>query len=142
MSSRKLSNKIYISKSRISKAGRGIFAYIQIRKDNLIESCPVIEIKRQDVSLIKQTELKNYYFLWHKQKKIATKVVICLGFGSIYNHSFKPNATYKKRIKEKRIDFVALKDINKGEEITVNYNYGNPDDKSTLWIKNIKPAKS
>ena len=56
----------------------------------------------------------------------------------MYNHSYSPNATYNKRVKEKLIDFVALKDIKKDEEITVNYNFGNPDDKSPLWIKLIQ----
>jgi hypothetical protein len=30
--------------------------------------------------------------------------------------------------------------MGKGEETTVNYNYGKPDDKNPLWIKSIKPA--
>ena len=66
---------------------------------------------------------------------------ICFGYGSFYNHSYQPNATYKKKIKDKVIEFIALKDIKKSEEITVNYNYGNADDKSRLWIKEIKPSE-
>lgn len=64
-------------------------------------------------------------------------LAIALGFGSIYSHSYEPNATYKKRFKNKTIDFIAIKDIKKGGEITVNYNYGNPEDKSALRIKGI-----
>lgn len=122
------------------KAGRGVFAATAINTGEVIETCPVIVLSGKDVLPIKGTLLKNYYFIWHEPRKIATKVALCLGFGSIYNHSYAPNATYKKDLKNERIEFVALRDVKKGEEITVNYNYGNADDKSTLWIKSIKPA--
>ena len=78
--------------------------------------------------------------MWENNKN-NHKAAICLGFGSIYNHSYNPNATYKKQINDLFIDFIALNDIKKDQEITVNYNYGNPDDKTTLWIKSIPPAK-
>jgi len=133
-------SKIYISKSKIPKAGRGVFAASPIKKGELIERCPVLVVKGGDVPRLKPTILKSYYFIWHKPKKIATKVGICLGFGSIYNHSYEPNATYKKNLKEETIDFVAIRPIQRGEEITVNYNYGKPNDKSALWIKEIRPA--
>ena len=78
--------------------------------------------------------------MYLSNSKIATKIAIGLGFGSLYNHSYNPNAIYKKRMRENLLDFVAIKNIKKGEEITVNYNYGRPKDESTLWIKSIKPA--
>lgn len=46
---------------------------------------------------------------------------IALGFGSLYNHSYEPNARYDDigfRMKQ----FSAVRDIYPGEEITVNYN--------------------
>lgn len=131
------SNKIYISHSKIPNADRGIFASQDIKKDELIESCPVIETSITDYPFLKKTKLRNYYFMWDEKIK---KVAICLGFGSIYNHSYTPNAYYKKLFKENIIDFIALKDIKKDEEITVNYN-GDPDNKSPLWIESIPPAE-
>lgn len=130
----KPSDKIYIDKSAIEKAGRGVFAKKAIKKNEIIETCPVLVLPEKDYPLAKKTILRNYYFMWGK-----TTSAICFGYGSFYNHSYHPNATYKKRIKENIIEFYAIKDIKKDEEITVNYNYGNPDDKSPLWIYNIKP---
>lgn len=130
------SHKIYLSPSQIENAGRGVFAKVHIKKDEEIEQCPVIEIPPHQVEFIRQTEIYNYFFSWGKDFKQAA---ITLGFGSLYNHSYTPNATYVKRFKNKLITFVAIKDIEKDEEITVNYNHGNPDDKSPLWIKSIKP---
>ena len=114
-------------------------AATKTKKNEVIEECPVLVLSGKDVHILKNTLLKNYYFIWHMPKRIATKVAICLGFGSLYNHSYEPNATYKKNFKKETISFVALRNVKRGEEITVNYNYGNPKDKSRLWIKSIKP---
>lgn len=110
-----------------------------ISKGDLIERCPILLLSETETPIIQTTGLMNYYFQWSEDKKVHP-TAICLGFGSLYNHSFEPNATYKKLYAENLIDFVAIKDINKGEEITVNYNYGNPDDKTRLWIKEVPPA--
>lgn len=126
------SDKIYLSDSSITNAGRGVFARVAIKKGEVIERCPVFVLPRKDYPVLKKTALRDYYFMWGK-----TTVAICFGYGSLYNHSYTPNATYKKLIKEQTIEFVAIKDIKKDEEITANYNYGKPDDKSKLWIEDI-----
>jgi len=135
MNQRKIisSPRVEIKKSQIPKAGRGVFARELIRKNEIIEECPVLVVPRKDYSILKKTILHDYYFMWGK-----VTCGICLGFGSMYNHSYKPNATYKKDIRKHIIRFVAISDIKKGEEITVNYNYGDPNIKKTLWIKDIK----
>lgn len=132
----KPSDKVYLSDSKIPKVGRGVFAAKVIKKSETIEECPVLVFPRKDYPLTKKTILRNYHFMWGKSTS-----AICFGYGSFYNHSYQPNATYKKKIKEKTIEFVAIKDIKKGVEIRVNYNYGDPDDKRPLWIKDISPAK-
>lgn len=136
------SDKIYIDNSIINNAGRGIFAKKDIKKDEIIEKCPVVIISENEVPHLRKTKLVNYYFMWGvSPEKENHKAAICLGFGSIYNHAYSPNATYIKRIDQDLIEFIAIKDIKENEEITVNYNYGNPDDKTTLWIKEIPAAE-
>ena len=130
------SNKIYLADSKIPKAERGVFAEKVIKQGELIESCPIIYLTEEDYPLAKKTTLLNYYFL----NEVENRSAIALGFGSLYNHSYEPNDTYKKRLEEGWIDFIALKAIAPEEEITVNYNYGNPDDKKDLWIKEIPPS--
>lgn len=128
------SHKIYLSKSTIPNAGRGVFASQNIKAGEVIEICPVLEIPGSEIDFLKKTLLINYYFMWGKAEE---KRAICLGFGSLYNHSYEPTATYMKYLESETIHFNAIKDIHKGEEITVNYNHGNPNDKSPLWIKDI-----
>ncbi len=128
------SPQIYVGKSSIPNAGRGIFALVDIKEGEVIESCPVIEIPKNQVQNIQKSILINYNFAWGEHQET---VAICLGFGSMYNHSYEPNATYIKHYEQKIINFVALREIKKGEEITVNYNHGNPYDKSPLWMKDV-----
>ena len=134
------SNKIYLDQSTIEKAGRGIFASVDLTEGDVIEKCPIILISEKEVTDLRKTGLHNYYFMWGEDKQFH-KAGICLGFGSLYNHSYTPNATYQKLYEEQMIIFKAIKSINKGEEITVNYNFGNPEDKSKLWIESIPPAE-
>ena len=57
-------------------------------------------------------------------------VALPLGYGSIYNHSYEPNASSLNVVPD-IMEFVALKDIQQGEEITINYN-GEPTDRSAV----------
>lgn len=125
------SDKVYVSKSKIANAGRGVYAGRDIKKGKIIEVCPVIEVPKYDTSNLTESILVTYFFYFGKKRE---QLVVALGFGSIYNHTYTPNATYKKKHKDKVIEFIALKDINKNDEITVNYNYGDPKDKSPLWF--------
>ena len=125
------SDKIYIGQSRILNAGRGVYAGRDIKKDEIIEKCPVIEVPKHDVSNLRESIFVTYFFYFGKNKD---RLVIALGFGSIYNHSYEANARYKISRTEKTLDFVALKNIKKDDEITVNYN-PNPKDKSPLWFE-------
>ena len=101
------SRKIIIAPSRIRRAGRGVFTTRSIKKSELIESCPVILVPKKDVSNLRGSILVNYYFYFGKGEKRKSALAIALGYGSIYNHSFEPNARYIKMIPEKRIDFAA-----------------------------------
>ena len=62
------------------------------------------------------------------------RMVIVLGFGSLYNHAYTPNGTYKENYREKTIDFIALRDIMQDEEITVNY-IQEKKEKNPLWFE-------
>lgn len=135
------SNKIFLAPSKISKAGRGVFASRNIKKGELIETCPVIRVPKNDVSNLKKSILVNYYFYFGKNQKDKSNLAVALGYGSLYNHSFEPNATYVKKPKNNIIDFIAMKDIKKGEEITANYNFGTPDDLTPIWDKSISEPK-
>ena len=107
-----------------------MFTLDDIPVDSLIEICPVIVLSETDLKNIHQTDLHDYYFLWGENEN---ECAIALGYGSLYNHSYHPNARYLLDFEEKTIDIMAIRPIEAGEEITVNYN-GDPEDPSPVWF--------
>jgi len=120
---------LYVAESDIG--GRGVFTAKSLQKDDLIEICPVIILPKEDLCFIEKTTLHDYYFLWGVNQKLG---VLALGYGSLYNHSYKPNAFYKLDLTNHSIDFYCVKNIAAGEEITVNYN-GDPKDETEVWFE-------
>ncbi len=125
---------IYISQSKILHAGRGVFAANIFKKGDIIENCPILDLSDNDYPHLQKTKLRNYYFMWNET---STRSVLALGYGMLYNHSYTPNATYVKDHKNGLVIFKAIENINIDEEITVNYNYGDPNATSKLWIEDI-----
>lgn len=126
------SDKIYISQSKIPKAERGVFARVVIKKGELIERCPVIHIPEHDSDRVNESNLVEYIYYLGENKDQMT---LTLGFGSIYNHAYSPNAEYKANLNKSYIDFVAIKNIEKDDEITVNYNQGSLSNTHPLWFE-------
>ena len=112
------------------KYGRGVFALRSFKKGELIEAAPVIAMPQSDRKYIKKTKLVEYFYNWGEKKKDPA---ICLGYGSLYNHSYSPNAKFTNNLDKFTIDFYALREIQKGEEIMINYN-GNPSSQSEVWF--------
>lgn len=123
------SPKIYVDVSRNKKMGRGVFAKDKISKGELIERCPIIVLPEYETSIIETSQLVNYTYFFGINKD---KPCIVLGCGSLYNHSTQPNAVYKPKLRKQVVDFVAIRSIKKGEEITVSYSK-NPNTK--LWFR-------
>ncbi|MCI5081129.1 MAG: SET domain-containing protein [Saprospiraceae bacterium] len=111
--------------------GRGVFTAADIPAGSLIEISPVIVLSETDTGRIHKTKLHDYYFVWGKNDDQSA---IILGYGSIYNHSFEPNAQYAPDFDGKTLQFYAIDKIEAGDEITVNYN-GDPSVQRKLWFK-------
>lgn len=112
------------------KKGRGVFTAQRIPAGSSIESCPVIILSPEDTHHIHRTRLHDYYFLWGEDGSSA----IALGWGSLYNHSSRPNADYQMDLAHASIDFVAIRNIEPGQEITVSYTEGGIQN-TTLWFE-------
>ena len=107
---------------------RGVFATRDIAKGELIHEAPVIPYPNEEHVFIEKTLLADYAFEYG-----INHTAILLGYGMLFNHSYKPNATYDIRFTNHMFNFYAYTDINEGEEILINYN-GDVDDKDPLWF--------
>lgn len=110
--------------------GRGVFAKDVIKKNTILEIAPVLVLPPNERAWIDQSVLYNYYFLWGEDDK---QTAICLGYGSIYNHSYKPNVEYEADYAAETITFITIKNIKAGEELTMNYNC-DPDNQNPVWF--------
>jgi hypothetical protein len=111
--------------------GRGVFAARWFRAGEVIEVCPVIALSADDAAKLDETQLYNYYFGWGAENKGAA---IALGFGSLYNHSYAPNAAYRKSEADSTISIIAVKPIAPEDEILIKYNYGDTENCGPLWF--------
>ena len=118
--------KIRVDTSEMLGEIRCVKADARITKGELIESCPIILIPKTDWDNVKKTVLNNYQFTWDDDHDC-----IVLGYGSIINHSYEPNAMYTRNYGEELMEFYTLRDIPAGQEITVNYN-GDPRSKEPV----------
>jgi SET domain-containing protein len=107
---------LYIAASPIH--GRGVYANKTIKPGEIIESCPVIKMKLEELSVRKFMVLNYYAFMIDEQSEYTG---IALGYGSLYNHADNCNAGYYYDHKNELMIFEALRKITKHEEITINY---------------------
>lgn len=117
---------VYWSKSTIH--GLGVFARRLILAGCLVELCPIIVVPKEQIATLDNTLIYNYYYEWQ-----SGSAAVALGLGSLYNHSFAPNATYELDEKSNTIVIRAIADIQAQEEVTFNYT-GAGTDPSLLWF--------
>ena len=118
-----------IEVKRIKGKGRGVFARKLIRKGEMIEKVPMLVLPIEESK--GGSVISDYCFAWGRGT-----VALALGYGSLYNHSFRPNARYDD-VGPQTKEFSALRDIKPGEEITVNYN-GEPRSRKSVWFEVIE----
>jgi hypothetical protein len=121
-------DEIEIRKSLIPNSGDGVFALRSFKAGELISSSNVA-LRGPYQTLSDQD--KCVVFKWDKRLD-PPSCAIADGFGSFFNHSNPSNATYDREVDQNRMHFIAAKDIDAGEEITINY--GAAD--GGMWCKN------
>lgn len=106
----------------IEGKGRGVFARTFIPDGTVIERVPLLILPIRDLwSPEGNSCLADYVFAWNRNS-----VALALGYGSLYNHSYEPNARYDDVGRNTKV-FTAIRDISPGDEVTVNYNAESDD---------------
>ena len=117
---------LYVAPSPLH--GFGVFTDEPFATGDPIEECPVLVIPSPQRELIDRTIFSGYYYEWGEADG-----ALALGFGSLYNHSYKPTARYDQAEGEPVLIISAIRPIRPGAEITINYN-GNPRSRKRLWF--------
>lgn len=110
--------------------GRGVVAVRGFEVGEVIEVAPVIPVDAAHLGALSTTVLEHYVYDWFPG---STGVAVALGCGSLYNHSYVPNAMYVKDFELNTIQYIAIAPIAAGAEVLVNYN-GDPADRTPLWF--------
>jgi len=111
--------------------GRGVFTNKKLPADTTIEVSPVIVMSKADRVQLDKTLLHDYIFEWGAQKE---KCAMALGLVPMYNHSYGSNCEYFMDFDKDIISIKTVRDIKKGEELTINYN-GDWNDSAKLWFE-------
>lgn len=107
----------------------GMFCSEDISEGSVIEICPIILIPIEPGKAFdRQHVLYSYYFEWKKRS-----IALALGYGSLYNHSPKPNAYFEMDYASEHIIFKSSVEIPAGTEILIDYHAGNPDEE--VWFE-------
>jgi uncharacterized protein len=120
------SGDLYVASS--PRHGRGVFAGHRFASKAIIEICPVVIVPAAQRAALDTTLIYDHYYKWGDAAGVA------MGFGSLYNHSYEPNARYHKDMDRDLVVVTALKAIAEDEEITINYN-GKPADQTPVWYE-------
>ncbi len=125
-----------------TEKGRGVFASRDFNQGELIEAAPVLVLLKpfQELPPRIQRIVYNWQNLTSGENNSSGLIY---GYGSMYNHNNPANMRYEANAEDEVMYYYAARDIQKDEELTVNYNdtQGAPDSKDDNWFKkhNIKP---
>ena len=111
--------------------GRGVFTSEDLEADLTIEISPVIIMNAEERKLIDQTALHDYIFEWGVQQE---NCCMALGFIPLYNHSYISNCEYFMDFEEEIIFIKTIRVIEKGEQLTINYN-GDFNNNKKVWFQ-------
>lgn len=98
--------------------GRGLFASQDIAPGSLIHEAPCLRVVKEEYEkLMRFTILEHYLFNADKGDKF-----LALGYGSLFNHSQRPNVDYRVDSTNLCIRYICgHKPILKDEELTISY---------------------
>lgn len=125
------------------KGGRAVFARRDLADGEIFERVPVLLVPKKqvfgshEIARRAGVAISWYVFTWIRPDEEL--VGLSLGYGSIYNHSETPNAKYRMHLPDV-MEFFAIRAIQAGEEITINYRGDQADTKSDIGFEAAEDA--
>jgi hypothetical protein len=111
----KLNNDfVYLKQNKFDGIQYGVFANKKINIHTVFMHCPFYKIVNYDY------DNDNYSYQIENEKGIEEYYCV-MGYGMLLNHKNIPNANWYIDHNERLINFYSINDINKDEEICINY---------------------
>ena len=123
----------YLTIADTTQRGRGVFTCEFISAGTILEISPVIVMKKEERIILDQTRLHDYIFEWGADQ---SEFCMALGYVPIYNHSRLSNCEYEMDYATETISIKAMRDIEAGEELFINYN-GDWNDQRPVWFEEV-----
>ncbi|MEZ6194095.1 MAG: SET domain-containing protein-lysine N-methyltransferase [Phycisphaerales bacterium] len=116
--------------------GYGVYATRRFSAGERIEVCPVILLEEPYDALPEPVRTRVYDWTTLVPSDARHQSAISLGFGSMYNHASPASVRYRAEPSIPAIVYEAVRDIEAGEEMTINYNAmtGGPDPHDHDWF--------
>lgn len=114
----------------VGQKGRGVFTDNPIPENTIIEVSPVLVMEPAARALLDKTHLHDYLFEWGEE---SAQCCIAWGYISLYNHSYKANCEYFMDFENNIITIKTVREIQAGEELTINYN-GDWNASKPVWF--------
>ncbi len=106
--------------------GRGVVAAAPIAAGAVIETCPLVILAEADaVHIGGGAGVLRYYAL---ELTAIGRHVLMAGYGMLYNHSRTPNAEIEYAAGDACVVFRALRRIEAGEEVVIDYRFEEEED--------------
>lgn len=99
--------------------GRGVFALVNIKKGEVIETAPVIPVSKANV--VESGEAPDGYLLEWDGNYEDEEYCMPLGYIMMYNHNDDPNILLEQDFEAYTMKATAMRDIKAGEELCWNY---------------------
>lgn len=117
--------------STTENKGRGVFTKEKLVSETIIEIAPVLVMSLEERLHLDQTLLHDYIFEWGEKKN---QCALALGWVSVYNHSYTSNCEHFMDFETDSIFIKTIRDIEAGEELTINYN-GDWNETKKVWFE-------
>lgn len=117
-----MKDSIY-SVQMVEGMGRGVIAERDIKLGEVITNCELLVLGSHETSIINQTSLQYYTFVFEISPLNGDRDCLVLGDGEIFNHDDNANTLYGLIDFDGRklMRFQAARDIKKGEQLFIDY---------------------
>ncbi len=123
---------------RAGEKGVGIYAMVDFKAGEVIETSPVTVVPKAETDLFDDEAktsvvsiIDQYLFVWRGDDVKGEEYCMGHGYLMLYNYSPAANGVIRHDFDQKTISMVAGRDIQAGEEITFDYGF---DDEFKPWF--------